>query len=90
MDTALPSAFLDRLWEMQGRDGLSDRALAHRIGISPPYLSRIKRGERNKRPGGRVVLAILREFPELGRLLATDVQIGDATMPMRKNKECAS
>jgi transcriptional regulator with XRE-family HTH domain len=82
MQDALPSAFLDRLWEIQGQRSLSDAALARRIGISQSYLIRIRNGERNKRPGGRVVLAILREFPELTPFLGTDLQIGEDILPM--------
>jgi hypothetical protein len=88
MQNALPSALLDELWRIQKRRGLSDAALARTIGIDPSYLSRLKHTDsRNKRPGGRVVLAILTEFPELAPFLGSDVRIGKAILRERNDAE---
>lgn len=78
--------FLRELWELQGKRGINDAALARLLGISHPYLSRLKGGER-KGLGLRVALAIVREFPELTPFLSTDLPISQPILPTCKDAE---
>ncbi len=82
-NAAVPATFLARLWEIQGQRGLTDAALADLIGIDRPYMSRLKSGLRGQRPSARLVLSIVRAFPELGVFLGSDVRIGNAILPIR-------
>ena len=67
-----PHTFLDALWDVQRREGLSDPQLAGRIGVSWATISRLKSTDPAKRrnPGIRVVQGALTEWPELGYVLA--------------------
>lgn len=53
--------FLDKLHQVMGDD--TQDAFATRLGISGTTLSRIRSGKR--RPGWRVIRALLREFPNV-------------------------
>ncbi len=57
---------LSALWERQRACGLTNAALAQRIGVHEATISRLKRGRRDQ-PHLRTVLLIVRAFPELRR-----------------------
>lgn len=62
-------AFLDRLWAIQEREGMSTYRLAKEIGCSQSYLGRMKKGERGQRLSINFVLRVARRFPELALFL---------------------
>ena len=53
---------LEAVSAMQAKRGLSDHLLSKRLGIDPATWSKIKNGLAN--PGGKVLSALLTEFPE--------------------------
>lgn len=66
-------AFLRRLWELQAERGLRNADLARALGISASYVSRLKSRPRVMRLGYAIALAAVREFPELGIFLRSDL-----------------
>ena len=64
------SKLLDALWAVQQREGLTDAALALRLGVTGATISRYRSGERY--PSGATFEAIVRAFPHLiGYILET-------------------
>lgn len=53
----------EHLLTIQAKEGMSDEAMAARLGISRSAWTRIKLGHRNV--GGKVLRGVAREFPHL-------------------------
>lgn len=65
------SPFLEALWRVQEREGLTARALALRIGVSEAAISRYRSGQRS--PTGLVIRRTIQVWPELlGYLMVPD------------------
>lgn len=75
MPPEVASAFLARLWELQAEHGLTGAALARELGISEPYLSRLKRGIRGQRLSVNFVHRAVQRFPELAFFLTSGLPI---------------
>jgi transcriptional regulator with XRE-family HTH domain len=71
MRVKLSDRFFGRLWEIQEQCGFNNVTLARKLGISQSHLSRIKSGERNKKPSMQFLLSAVREFPDLAVFLAS-------------------
>ncbi len=75
MPPELAEAFLARLWELQAEQGLSGSALARDLGVSPGYISRMKRGARGHRLSLNFAHRATQRFPELALFLTSDLPI---------------
>jgi transcriptional regulator with XRE-family HTH domain len=77
--------FLAALWERQRSEGLSNVALAERLGVHESTISRLKRGKRDL-PHLNTVLGAIRAFPELGLLVTCELRPGKSIMRERKDE----
>lgn len=66
--------FLEALWEAARERGLSDSALARRLGVHPSLVSRLRGG--NYSPTIRTIDAAVVAFPELESVLRADLPNG--------------
>jgi transcriptional regulator with XRE-family HTH domain len=85
MDVA---AFLARLWQLQRVAGLTNAALAERIGVHEATISRLRRGEREQ-PHLTTLLGAINAFPELAVFVGGDLRQRTTTIPTRKSKEAS-
>lgn len=83
MDTA---GFLSGLWRLQAERGLTDAALSRQLGVNQSTVHRLK-NEPERRPGLRLALTIVREYPELAPFLGGDLRIGQCSIPIRQDEE---
>lgn len=75
MPEEVATDFLQRLWAAQTARGLNDRNLAFLIGVTPGYISKIKRGSRGRRLSLTFVLRAIAALPELAPFLSSDLPI---------------
>lgn len=82
MPEEVATDFLRRLWETQTVRGLNDRNLAFLIGVTPGYISKIKKGSRGRRLSLTFVLRAIAALPELAPFLSNDLPIITAESTM--------
>lgn len=88
MTEATTTQFLTELWRLQEQRGLTDAEMARLLGISHPYLSRLKTGERKPRSLA-IALSMVREFPELAPFLSSDLRTDQPILPICKDEGVA-
>lgn len=83
---------LRRLWELQADAGLSDSALARRIGVDQSNVSRAKHGADNpdRSVSVKFLLGACDTFPELVFLLFPDLHARTGTMHRCTEQEGAA
>lgn len=74
-------AMLAALWEIQRRNGWTARQLADEIAVHESLISQFKRGARL--PDVLTVRAMIRRFPELGRIFEGEPEAGTVSAARR-------
>lgn len=57
------NGLIDKAIKIQAGEKLSDRQFAQKLGVDPANWCRVK--NRQKEPGQKLLLALIREFPQL-------------------------
>lgn len=56
---------LDRIKQVFAESNKSQSDLARMIGVTPQYISKLIKGNQNQEPSERIVLSILKAFPDI-------------------------
>lgn len=81
MPDEIAAQFLARLWELQAAAGLSNGAVARRIGVTAAYIGRLRDGQRGRYLTLEFALRAASAFPELQSFLSVDMPVSHTDTP---------